>query len=455
MNDEQSPEGRLRQVFAELVARTPEDRMQPRLDPVRECLALLGDPHLAYPVIHVAGTNGKSSTARMIDRLLREHHLRVGRFTSPHLVSVTERISIDGEPVTPERFAEVHEDVAPYVAMVDGRLRAAGQPALTYFEVLAVMAFAAFADTPVDVAVVEVGLGGTWDATNVVQPQVAVITPISLDHTEVLGDSLEEIAAEKAGVVKPGALVVLARQPDAARDVVLERCRQLGVRVAREGVELGVAERTLAVGGQLLTLAGTAGHYEEVLLPLHGEHQARNAALAVAAVEAFIGGGDSALEVDVVRAALADVDSPGRLEVLRPSPTILVDAAHNPAGTAALVAAIEEEFAFSHLVGVVGVLADKDAGTMLELLEPVLDEVVVSRSLSPRAVPVEELAVLAEEIFGEDRVHTAQALDDALQLAVNLAEAGAAEGLGAGVLVTGSVTVVGEARALLVRERRR
>ncbi|MFP5335836.1 MAG: bifunctional folylpolyglutamate synthase/dihydrofolate synthase [Actinomycetes bacterium] len=455
MTDDQSAQARLRQVFAELTARTPEDRMQPRLDPVRECLELLGDPHLAYPVIHVAGTNGKSSTARIVDRLLREHHLRVGRFTSPHLTSVTERISVDGEPISAERFAEVHEDVAPYVAMVDGRLRSAGEVPLTYFEVLAVMGFAAFADAPVDVAVVEVGLGGTWDATNVVRPQVAVITPISLDHTAVLGDTLEEIAAEKAGIVKEGAVVVSATQPEAAAAVVLQRCADVGVRVAREGVDFGVESRQVAVGGQLVSLQGVAGRYEELALPLHGEHQARNAAVAVAAVEAFIGGGDGPLEPDVVRTALADVDSPGRLEVLRPSPTILVDAAHNPAGTAALVAAVEEEFAFAELVGVVGVLADKDAGTMLELLEPVLDEIVVTRSASPRSVAVDELAALAEEIFGEDRVHAVERLDDALQLAVDRSESRAKDGLGAGVLVTGSVTVVGEARALLVRERRR
>lgn len=428
--------------------------MQPRLDPVRECLELLGDPHLAYPVIHLAGTNGKSSTARIVDRLLREHHLRVGRFTSPHLTSVTERISVDGEPVSAEHFAEVHEDVAPYVAMVDGRLRSAGQVPLTYFEVLAIMGFAAFADAPVDVAVVEVGLGGTWDATNVVRPQVAVVTPISLDHTAVLGDTLEEIAAEKAGIVKEGAVVVTAVQPEPVAAVVLQRCAEAGVRVAREGVDFGVESRQVAVGGQLVTVQGLAGRYEDLVLPLHGEHQAHNAAVAVAAVEAFIGGGDSALEPDVVRTALADVDSPGRLEVLRPSPTILVDAAHNPAGTAALVAAVEEEFAFSELVGVVGVLADKDAGTMLELLEPVLDEIVVTRSASPRAVPVDELAALAEEVFGEDRVHAVERLDDALQLAVDRSESRAADGLGAGVLVTGSVTVVGEARALLVRDRR-
>ena len=452
--DEQA-QARLRQVFGELVARTPEDRMQPRLDPVREVLGLLGDPHRAYPVVHVGGTNGKTSTARLVDALLREHHLRTGRFTSPHLASVTERISVDGEPVSAERFAEVHEDVAPYVAIVDGRLRSRVEVPLTYFEVLAVMAFAAFADTPVDVAVVEVGLGGLWDATNVADGQVSVVTPISLDHTQVLGSTVAEIAAEKAGIVKEGAFAVLAEQPPEAAEVLLRRCVEAGATVVREGLEFGVTQRTVALGGQVVTFQGLAGTYEDVFLPLHGEHQAHNAAVALAAVEALVGGGENALPDDVVRAALAGADSPGRLEVLRPSPTVIVDAAHNPAGMAALVAAIEEEFAFTRLVGVIGVLQDKDAGAMLDLLEPLLDEVVVTRSASSRAVPVEELQIVAEEVFGEDRVLAVEALDEALQVAVDRAESQASEGAGAGVLVTGSVTVVGEARALLHRERAR
>jgi dihydrofolate synthase/folylpolyglutamate synthase len=445
-------EVRLRRVHGELLARTPESQMQPRLDPVRWALELLGDPHRAYPVVHIGGTNGKTSTARIAERVLREHELRTGRFTSPHLVSVTERISVDGEPLTADRFAEVHEDVAPYVAMVDGRLRGQGQVPMTYFEVLAVMAFAAFADAPVDVAVVEVGLGGLWDATNVADGTVAVITPISLDHTGILGSSLAGIAQEKAGIVKEGAFAVLAQQPVEAAEVLLRRCVEAGAAVAREGLEFGVTERVVAFGGQQLTLQGLAGTYEELLLPLHGEHQAHNAAVAVAAVEAFLGGGEQPLDVDQRRAALADVRSPRRLELLRPSPAVLVDAAHNPAGVAALVAALEEAFTFTRLVGVVSVLEDKDAGAMLDLLEPVLDEVVITRSASPRALPVEELADLAEEVFDPDRVHTADRLDDALQLAVDRAESEAPGGLGAGVLVTGSVTVVGEARTLLTRE---
>ncbi|HZI97791.1 MAG TPA: Mur ligase family protein [Actinomycetales bacterium] len=442
-----SEHARLREVYGELLARAPEDAMEPRLEPVRRVCELLGDPQRAFPVVHLTGTNGKTSTARIVERLLREHNLRTGRFTSPHLTSVNERISVDGVPLTPDAFADVHEEVAPFVAIVDGELFRAGEPALTYFEVLAVMAFAAFADAPVDVAVVEVGLGGAWDATNVVEAAVAVVTTISLDHTGVLGDSLEAIAAEKAGILVDDGFLVMAEQPPGAGEVLMERARATNTKVAVEGRDFGVVRREVAMGGQQVTLRGLAAEYGDVFLPLHGEHQARNAAIAVAAVEAFLGDGEQAITGEVLAEALDDVTSPGRMEMLRPAPAVIVDAAHNAAGMAALVDTVEESFAFRHLVGVVGVLVDKDARTMLDLLEPVLDEVVVTRSTSRRAVAVDELAALATSIFGEDRVHAAERLDDALALSVNLAEAAAETG--GGVLVTGSVTVVGEARVLL------
>lgn len=450
---------RLDAVYGELLARTPEERMQPRLQPLVDVLALLGDPHLSYPVIHVGGTNGKTSTVRLTERLLREMNLRTGRFTSPHLASVTERISVDGEPLGEEAFVAAYEDVAPYVEIVDGRLRSAGEPALTYFEVLAVMAFAAFADAPVDVAVVEVGLGGTWDATNVVAPTVAVITPVSLDHTDLLGDTVAEIAGEKAGILKEGVVAVLAQQSAEAAEVLLARAVQAGAAVVREGLDFGVRSRAVAVGGQLIALQGLRSVYEDVLLPLHGPHQASNAAVAVAAVEAFLGGGDSArgedgvLEPDVVRAALADASSPGRLEVVRRSPLVVVDAAHNVGGAQAVVVALEDAFDLQRLVGVVAVLEGKDAAGVLDVLEPVLDEVVITRSASARSMDVEELAELAREVFGEERVHVAERLDDAIQVAVDAAESGTTDGLGAGVLITGSVTVVGEARVLLRADR--
>ena len=438
---------RVRDVYAELLSRAPESAMEPRLEPVRAVCELLGDPQHAYPVIHLTGTNGKTSTARVIERILREHNLRTGRLTSPHLHSVTERISLDGVPMPDGAFADVFEEVAPLIAMVDGQLRGRDEAPLTYFEVLTVMAFAAFADAPVDVAVVEVGLGGTWDATNVADATVAVVLPVSLDHTQMLGGTVEEIAREKSGIFTEAGFVVMAQQPVEAAEVLLRRAVETGSTVAREGLEFGVTSRATAVGGQLLTVRGLAGEYRDLFLPLHGEHQGHNTAVAIAAVEAFLGNATQALDTAVLAEALQDVTSPGRLELVRPSPPVLIDAAHNPAGIQVVLDALGEAFDLPYLVGVVGILDDKDADTMLSLLEPVLDEIVVTRSSSARSVAVHDLAQLARDIFDEDRVHEAERLDDALVQAVNLAEVGADRG--GGVLVTGSVTVAGEARLLL------
>jgi len=438
---------RVRDVYAELLRRAPESDMQPRLEPVRAVCELLGDPQLAYPVIHLTGTNGKTSTARIIERLLREHNLRTGRYTSPHLHSVTERISIDGSPIPDAAFADTWEEVAPLVAMVDGQLAAREEPALTYFEILTCMAFAAFADSPVDVAVVEVGLGGTWDATNVAQATVSVVLPIALDHTAMLGGTVAEIAEEKSGIFTEGGYVVLAQQPVEAAEVLLRRAVETGSTLSREGIEFGVARREVAVGGQQVSVTGLAGQYENLLLPLHGPHQAHNLAVAMAAVEAFLGNGNMRLDTEIVLEALEGLTSPGRMEMVRPSPAVVLDAAHNVAGMQALVEGLDEAFAFRHLIGVFGVLADKDAETMLSVLEPVLDEVVVTRSASPRSVLVEDLAELARDVFGEDRVHAVERLDDALVLAINNAEAETDHG--SGVLVTGSITVVAEARLLM------
>jgi dihydrofolate synthase / folylpolyglutamate synthase len=436
---------RLAQVEAELLARAPESQIDPTLDRITALLAYLGDPQSTYPVILVAGTNGKTSTARMIDGLLRSFGLRVGRFTSPHLTSVTERIALEGQPIEVERFLAAWDDVAPYVDLVD-----AGQPyPLSFFEVLTAMAYSAFAEAPVDVAVVEIGLGGTWDSTNVVDPVVAVVTPIGLDHQAYLGDTIEAIAGEKAGVIKAGSIAILALQENEAAAVLLRRSIEVGATVAREGLEFGVVSRTVAVGGQQLALQGLNGPYDDLFLPLHGEHQAHNASVAVAAVEAFLGGGAGRLDADAVRAGLAEATSPGRLEVVRRSPPVLVDAAHNPSGARALADAVIEAFAFDHLVGVVGVLADKDARGVLEALEPVLSEVVVTRSTSPRALDPDELAAVAVDVFGADRVEVEPLLADALDRAVTLAEESSAEFGAAGVLVTGSVVTAGEARALL------
>lgn len=438
----------LERVLASLAGRYPsEDKMIPDLLRIQQLCDLLGDPQKAYQSVHLTGTNGKTSTARMVDALLRQFDLRTGRYTSPHLDSVTERICLDGEPLSEEQFADVFEEISPYLSLVDER-----GTAMTFFEVLTGMAFAAFADAPVDVAVLEVGLGGLWDATNVVQAQTCGILPIGLDHVPLLGTTLEEIATEKAGIIHSGAFVVLAAQPPEAAAVLLARCVEVGATVAREGLEFSILDRRTAVGGQLLTIQGLAGVYEDVFVPLHGPHQAQNAAVALACVEAFFGAAGP-LDIDSVRAGFASVSSPGRLEVVRSSPTVIVDAAHNPHGMAATVAALSDGFAFTHLVAVVACLADKDVRTMLELLEPAVTSIVVTSNSSPRALSADALATLALEVFDEDRVHVEDRLDDALDRAVALAdeessEFGGAVG-GTGVLVTGSVVTAGEARTLL------
>jgi dihydrofolate synthase/folylpolyglutamate synthase len=429
-----------------LAGRWPsEDKMAPDLERITLLLDMLGSPQKAYPVIHISGTNGKTSTARIVDSLLRSFGLRVGRYTSPHLESVTERITIDGVPLTEEQFAAAYDDIAPYVELVDSRMPVK----MTFFEVLTAMAYAAFADAPVDVAVVEVGLGGSWDATNVVQAATCIVTPIGLDHVPMLGTTVAEVAVEKAGIIHADAMVVLAaQQPDAA-EVLLRRCVEVGATVAREGLEFGVVERRTAVGGQLVTLQGLAGTYGEMFLPLFGEHQAENAACALAAVEAFLGGGQSRqIDPEAVREGLADARSPGRLEVVRTSPTVVLDAGHNPHGMAATVRALADAFSFTKLVGVVACLADKDVRGMLEVLEPALSSIVVTTNSSPRALPVDDLYAMAVDVFGEDRVAAEDRLDDALDTAVQLAEDEVEYG-GAGVIVTGSVVTVGEARTLL------
>jgi dihydrofolate synthase/folylpolyglutamate synthase len=433
-------------VESALLARWPETRLDPTLARIKALVDLLGDPQTAYPVVHLTGTNGKTSTGAIVDTLLRGLGLRSGRFSSPHLESMTERISIDGGPIGTDVFVRTYEDVAPYVEVVDR----SGPHPLSYFETITGMAYAAFSDAPVDVAVVEVGMGGAWDATNVADAQVAVVTPIAVDHAQYLGDRPETIAAEKAGIIKASSYAVLAQQPVEAAEVLLRHAAEVGATVAREGVEFGVVRRQPGVGGQLVTLRGLAREYDEVFLPLHGGYQAHNAAVALAAVEAFVGGIE--LDLDVVRDAMAKVTVPGRLEVVRRSPTIVLDAAHNPAGCAAAMEAVQEAFAFSPLIGVVGVMADKDAEEMLAVLEPTMAQIVCTQNSTARSLPAPELGELAEGIFGPDRVQVRSRLDDAIDVAAGLAEEGGSygEALGSGgVLVIGSVITAGEARMLL------
>ncbi len=439
---------RLREVEAELTSRWPESHIEPSLDRIARLVELLGDPQRAYPVVHITGTNGKSSTARIAESLLRSAGLRTGLLTSPHLHSVRERIVLDGEPVDVERFLGAYDEIAPYLELVDAESVARGGPRMSFFEVITGLAYAVFADAPVDVAVVEVGMGGTWDATNVADGAVAVVTPIGLDHTDYLGPTVADIAREKAGIVKPGAVAVLAEQPADAASVLLARCAGEEVPVLREGIEFGLVRRDVAVGGQLVDLRSQSRIYEGLLLPLHGEHQAHNAAAALAAVEALLGGTD--LDPEVVAEGIAAVRVPGRLEVVRRSPTVLVDAAHNPHGAAALATALDESFGFSHLVAVVGVLGDKDAAGILTALDQAVDEVVVTRSRSPRAMPEDELRAVAEPILGEERVHEEPDVRAALDTAMRLADEADSYGHGGtGVLVTGSVVTVAEARSIL------
>ncbi|GAA1133198.1 folylpolyglutamate synthase/dihydrofolate synthase family protein [Arthrobacter flavus] len=439
-------------VYAELLSRAPENKMEPRMAPMIRAMEILGEPNKAFPIIHLTGTNGKTSTARMVEGILRAHELRTGRYTSPHLSSVTERISIDGEPVSDETFVRIWDEIRPFLEIIDGELEAAGDPRLTYFESITILAFAVFADEPVDVAIIEVGLGGITDATNVGDGQVAVVTPISLDHTELLGDTEYDIALEKSGIIKPGGFLISAAQPQEAAQVLLEKAQEVGVEFRFEGVEFGVETRTIGVGGQVLSINGIAGRYEELLLPLHGAHQAQNAAVAVAAVEAFIGGGTRELDAAVVREGLRTVTSPGRIEVVRTAPSIIVDAAHNAAGAKAAAAAVKEAFDFSRLILVVGVLQDKDAGAILaelhEELGGILEDICLTQSTSPRAIPAAELLQDALAAgFAEENVHIAERLDDALEWAVMKAEEN--NDLAGGILITGSITVVGEARTLL------
>ena len=438
---------RMREVEEAILSRAPEHDLEPSLDRIQAVMELLGDPQRTYPAIHITGTNGKTSTARIIEAILRELGLKTGRFTSPHLHSIRERISIAGEPIGEEAFLAAYDDVIPLIELVDARSAEQGGPRMTYFEVVVAIAYAAFADAPVDVAIVEVGMGGSWDATNVIDADVSVLTPIDIDHTHFLGTTVMEIAEEKSGVIKAGGIAVSATQPhDDVWELIRARAGEADARLVTEGLDFGVLTRDVAVGGQLISLRGLAGDYEDLVLALHGQHQTHNAAVAVAAVEAFVGGGAQPLDHEVLTAALAKVESPGRLEIVRRSPTVLVDAAHNPHGMLALREALSDSFNFTRLVGVFAIFKDKDAAEMLEILEPALDHVVVTRSTSPRATSPEELGEIAVELFGEHRVTVVRDLPDALDVAAELADEG---GVGGGVIATGSVITAAEVRMLL------
>ena len=449
----------LAEVEEELNERWPETKIEPSLDRIEMLMDLLGHPERSFDVIHIAGTNGKSSTARMVDSLLRAFHRRVGLVTSPHLQRVTERIGIDGQPINPRDYVRIWHEIKPFVEMVDAQ----SDVPMSKFEVLVGLSYAAFADAPVDVAVVEVGLGGRWDATNVVNADVSVITPVGLDHTDYLGDTLAEIAGEKAGIIKSREdaddpltpnenIVVVAEQDPEAMRVILQQAVDVEAGVARSGSEFAALESRIAVGGQQVNIQGLGGMYEDIFLPLHGEHQAKNSAVALAAVEAFFGvSAGHPLDVATVRNGFAQAISPGRLERVRTSPTTFIDAAHNPHGAKALGAALDRDFDFARLIGVLSIFADKDATGILTALEPYLTEVVITQNSSPRALDAYDLAETARDIFGEERVHVADNLPGAYAQAVELAEDAEVQS-GSGIIITGSVVTAGDARAMFGKE---
>ncbi|MEY2849143.1 MAG: hypothetical protein RI885_1810 [Actinomycetota bacterium] len=434
-------------VYEQLLSRVGERSPQPRLTATRRVTELLGDPQRSYSIVHVTGTNGKTSTSRITESILRAYGLRTGLMTSPHLERVNERIVIDGRPISNEALVANWDDIAPYLDMVDAELVAAGEVPLTYFEALTALAFASFADAPVDVAVIEVGMGGEWDSTNVGDGQVAVFTPISLDHTARLGNTVAEIARTKSGIIKPLANVVSSLQSEEALSELRRAAALTESTVAVQGDGFELLDNVMAVGGQLISVRGLAGTYRDLFLPLFGDHQAQNAAVAIAAVESFLGAGSQMLVGDVLAEGLATATSPGRLQIIGVEPTVIVDAAHNPDGAAALATAISRYFDFDEIAVVLGVLDDKDAESIVSALTPIAARFLVTESSSDRAVPVHDLAELVMA-----QTATAVLQVDSPTEALEQAREWAAAGARRAVLVTGSITLVGDAMALAVDE---
>ena len=425
-----------------LLKRWPETKIAPTLERIAALVDALGSPQLTYPTIHVGGTNGKTTTARMIDSLLFEMGLRTGRFTSPHLESYLERISINGQPIDPKAMIFSYNDISAYLDFMDSKF----DTPISFFEAITALAFAAFAEHPIDVGVIEVGMGGEWDATNVVDADVSVIMPVDLDHTEYLGSTIGEIAKTKAGIIKEGGFVVLAQQQPEAAVELLKKAAEVGADVAREGLEYVIESRALAVGGQLLTIKTPKDTYEEIFLPLHGKHQASNAAAALVAVEAFFG--EQELDYEAVLAGFANVQSPGRCEVLHRDPTIIIDAAHNPHGAKALTETIQNEFTFDEVIGIFAAMGDKDVAGALVELEMVMDSIIVTKNSSSRSMSVAEVEQIATKIFGAERVFSAETLDLAIEKAIKDSVRPLSEDT-LGILITGSVVTVGEARTIV------
>lgn len=437
-------------IVAELNSRTGENRISPTLQRIQVLQEYLGNPHLAYKVIHVAGTNGKTTTSRMIESLLREAGLTIGLTTSPHLQDVRERIQINGQSIDLEEFVDTYHEIKPIVDVVEERL----DQKISFFEFITAMAFSAFATSAVDVAVIEVGMGGTWDATNVVNPSVAVITPIDLDHQQFLGDTISEIAGEKAGVIKPETVVVSAVQHPDAKTVLIQAAKKSVVDITFADEHFGLENRQPAVGGQVVSLRGHFETYDAVVLPLFGEHQAQNASLALAAIEKFFGVNVDRrkLSQDIVTAGFGKVTSPGRLEIIQRNPTVLLDVAHNPHGAYALRKALMSEFDFQYLVMVVAMFKDKDMSGYFDNMQGAIDHIIVTNLGHERSAETQELSELARLHFGETPIESVEKLADAYARAVELIDEFAmSEYMGTGILISGSVYTVGAARSLLKR----
>lgn len=444
----------IRDVELDIMSRPPEhSTTNLDLDRMSIMIDLLGHPEQSFRVIHVTGTNGKGSTARMAEAICRAYGLRTGLYTSPHLERVNERIAIDGQELSDDDFIDAWDQIKDLVAMVDAKMAEQGRGPMSFFEVLTSMAIWKFADAPVDVAVVEVGMGGAWDATNVLDADAAIIGPVDMDHMAWLGDTVEQIATEKAGIIKPGCTAVIGPQPHEQEVMpILEAAAvKAGATMLRDGEELEVADRMPAVGGQVATLITPRGRYEQVPVAKFGEHQAHNALAALAAAEAVIPV-SGALDGDLVAEALSGVRIPGRIEQVRSSPTIIVDGGHNVNAAESLRAAIEENYSFEQLVGVVAMMRDKQVEEYLGVLEPVLSQIVVTEnSWRERVMPADELEAIAVRVFGRERVICEPDLPDAIQAAVNMVDESdeLGVGYGRGVLICGSFVTAGDARRML------
>ena len=437
---------KVQEIFAQIVQRAPEHKIQPSLDRVVDALDILGNPQLAYPVVHVAGTNGKTSTSRMIDSLMTAWGTKTGRFTSPHLCVPNERISIAGEPITDETFIYAYEDVLPYIKMADENSLKKQGPRLSFFELLTVMAYAYYADAPVDVAIMEIGMGGLWDCTNVVDAAGSVITPISIDHTKWLGSTLSEIATQKAGIIKENQIVIVGRQDPEAEKVIREKIEKVSAKAYFMDKDMKILDRKIAVGGQLLTMQTPFGIYENVFLPLHGEYQAENALLALCATEAFYG--SKTIDAKVVESGFLNASSPGRLEIVRTSPTVVVDATHNPGGAKVLSQAVCEIFPQAYITGIFSAMADKDVESILLEMEKVVAQIVLVQMSSDRGMDIKELEKIAVNVFGEERVHIATDLLDAIDKATAISDTNAQCMAGSVILSFGSVYLAGEIRRM-------